>query len=156
MRTRIEHSGAAKLACILCLFLFSCNPWIGGAVAQPGSSWQVGTPIATYWAGPGITDAVAQQMVEGGFNLVWCGSEAELDVAHRHGLRGQLTSGLFTPASLDDPDRRQQLDALIARVSKHPALYSYHLIDEPSAAQFPALGKLVAYMRQREIGRAHV
>ena len=150
MRNRIEYSDAAKLALSLCLFLASWVPWVGEAKAEPGSCWQVGTPIATYWAGPAITDAVARQMVEGGFNLVWCGSEAELDVAHRHGLRGQLTSGLFTPASLDDPDRRQQLDALIARVSKHPALYSYHLIDEPSAAQFPALGKLVAYLCQRD------
>ncbi len=150
MRSRIEHSVAARLASIVYPFLFLCTPWIGAAEAGLGSSWQIGTPIATYWAGPAITDAVAQQMVEGGFNLVWCGSEAELDVAHRHGLRGQLTSGLFTPASLDDPDRRQQLDALIARVSKHPALYSYHLIDEPSAAQFPALGKLVAYLRERD------
>lgn len=150
MRNRIEHSGAAKTAFILCLFLLLGTPWIGEAKAEPGSSWQVGTPITTYWAGPAMTDAVAQQMVEGGFNLVWCGSETELDVAHRHGLRGQLTSGLFTPASLDDPDRRQQLDALIARVSRHPALYSYHLIDEPSAAQFPALGKLVAYLRHRD------
>lgn len=150
MSNQIEHSGAAKLACVLCLSSFLCTPWIGESKAEPASSWQVGTPIATYWAGPAITDAVAQQMVEGGFNLVWCGSEAELDVAHRHGLRGQLTSGLFTPASLDDPDRRQQLDALIARVSKHPALYSYHLIDEPSASQFPALGRLVAYLRERD------
>jgi hypothetical protein len=113
-------------------------------------SWQVGTPIATYWAGPSLTDAVAQQMAEGGFNLVWCGSEKELDVAYRHGLRGQLTDGLLTPASLDDPKRREQLDALIARVGKHPALYSYHLIDEPSTSQFSALGKLVAYLRQRD------
>jgi hypothetical protein len=39
---------------------------------------------------------------------------------------------------------------MIARVSKHPALYSYHLIDEPSASQFPALGRLVAYLRERD------
>ncbi|RPJ20928.1 MAG: hypothetical protein EHM35_18880 [Planctomycetaceae bacterium] len=120
------------------------------AEAEPDAagSWQVGAPIVTYWCGPSLTDAVAQQMAEGGFNLVWCGSEKELDVAHRHGLRGQLTDGLLTPASLDVPQRREQLDALIARVSRHPALYAYHLIDEPSASQFPALGRLVAYLRQ--------
>ena len=89
-------------------------------------------------------------MVEGGFNLVWCRNETELDVAHRHGLRGQLHNGLLKPASLDDPKRREQLDALIARVSKHPALYSYYIIDEPSASQFPGLGRLVAYLRQRD------
>jgi hypothetical protein len=126
--------------------------WICVAEAQTAAavSWQVGTPIATYWAGPSLTDAVARQMVEGGFNLVWCGSEKDLDIAHRHGLRGHLTDGLLTLVSLDDSKRREQLDALIARVSKHPALYSYHLIDEPSAAQFPAVGRLVAYLRRRD------
>ncbi len=121
-----------------------------GAEPATTGSWQVNAPIVTYWCGPALTDAVAQQMAEGGFNLVWCGNEKELDVAHRHGLRGQLTDGLLTPASLDDPKRREELDALVARVSRHPALYSYFLTDEPSASQFPALGKLVAYLRQRD------
>ncbi|MEN6428259.1 MAG: hypothetical protein ABFE13_23155 [Phycisphaerales bacterium] len=152
MRTLVYPSAVTRFVRILCLSLFAYA--LCGCAAEAEStapaSWQVGVPIATYWAGPSLTDAVAQQMVEGGFNLVWCGSEEELDVAHRHGLRGQLTNGLFTPASLDDPDRRGQLDALIARVSKHPALYSYHLVDEPGASQFPALGKLVAHLRDRD------
>ena len=137
---------------ILCLSLIVHIPWMHAAAADPktAASWEVGTPIVTYWCGPSLTDAVAQQMTEGGFNLVWCGNEKELDVAHRHGLRGQLTSGLLTPASLDDPNRREQLDALIDRVSKHPAFYSYHITDEPNALQFPALGKLVAYLRERD------
>ncbi len=152
MKIPIHRQVVTKLVCILCLSLFTCASWAWAAQAEPASgvSWQVGIPIATYWAGPSLTDAVARQMVEGGFNLVWCGSEKELDVAHRHGLRGQLTNGLLTPGSLDDPNRREQLDALIARVSKHPALYSYYLIDEPSASQFPALGRLVAYLRRRD------
>jgi len=141
-----------KLLHILCLWLLWRTPWMRAAEANPKTttSWQVGAPIVTYWCGPSLTDAVAQQMAEGGFNLAWCGNEKELDIAHRHGLRGQLTDGLLAPTSLDDPKRREQLDALIARVSKHPALYSYHLIDEPNASQFPALGKLVAYLRQRD------
>lgn len=117
---------------------------------KTSASWEVGTPIVTYWCGPSLTDAVAQQMAEGGFNLVWCNNEKELDVAYRHGLRGQLTDGLLTPASLDDPNRHEQLDALIARISKHPALYSYYLIDEPNVSQFPSLGELVAYLRERD------
>jgi hypothetical protein len=112
-------------------------------------TWQVGAPIVTYWCGPSLTDAAATQMAEGGFNLVWC-SEKELDVAQRHGLRGQLTDGLLSPVSLDNPDLRQRLDALIERVRQHPALYAYHIIDEPSTAQFPALGRLVAYLRERD------
>ena len=113
------------------------------------SPWQIGRPIVTYWCGPTLDDRAAQQMAEGGFNLVWC-SEPELEVARRHGLRAHLTDGLLSPASLDTPDQRQRLDALIDRVRRHPALYSYHLTDEPSTAQFPALGRLVAYLRERD------
>ncbi len=117
--------------------------------ANAAGSWKMGPPIVTYWAGPSMTDATAQQMKEGGWNLVWC-SEKELDVVQRHGLRGQLTDPLLTPASLDDPARHKQLDELIARVRKHPALYAYFIVDEPSAPAFPALGKLVDYLRAKD------
>ena len=152
MRTLIGYSVTARFAYVLWLSLFIWIPrmWATEAKLSASVSWQVGTPIATYWAGPALTDAVAQQMVEGGFNLVWCRSEKELDVASGHGLRGLLTSGLLRPESLDDSKSREQLDALISRVSKHPALYAYHLIDEPGASQFPSLGKLVAYLRERD------
>jgi hypothetical protein len=152
MKDLINYSAVTRFAYILFLSLFTYIPRMWATEAEPAAivSWQIGTPIATYWAGPSLTDTVAEQMVEGGFNLVWCGSEKELDVAGRHGLRGLLTDGLLVPASFDDPNRCEQLDALIARVSKHPALYAYYLIDEPNASQFPLLGKLVAYLRQRD------
>ncbi len=120
------------------------------AVARlTAGTWHVGTPMVTYWCGPTMTDTTAEQMKEGGWNLVWCG-ESELDVVHRHGMRGQLTDGLLTPATLDNAEQRQKLDALIARVKPHPALYAYFLRDEPSAADFPGLGRLVAYLRERD------
>src|SRR5690242_213049 len=103
------------------------------------NSWQVDLPIVTYWAGPAITEQTAQQMAQGGWNLVWC-TETELDVAARHGLRGQLHDGLLAPASLENSNQQQQLDALIERVRRHPALYSYFITDEPNATNFPALG----------------
>jgi hypothetical protein len=129
--------------------LFAIYPSCPAAIAPAAAPWKVGTPIATYWCGPSMTDASAAQMAEGGFNLVWCG-EKELDVAQRHGLRGQLTDGLLSPASLEDSAQREKLDALIARVRHHPALYDYFITDEPSATNFPALGKLVAYLRERD------
>src|ERR1051325_4989720 len=86
--------------------------------------WQPGTPIVTYWAGPALTEQAAQQIARGGWNLVWC-RESELDVAALHGLRAQLQDGLLAPASLDNPAQREQLDRLIERVKRHPALYSY-------------------------------
>ena len=125
------------------------------APSRTADAWKVGTPIVSYWAGPGfpngsdLNDAAATQLAEGGWNLVWC-RERELDVAQRHGLRGLLTADLLSPAALDDPKQREALDALIERVKKHPAFYAYHLSDEPSAPAFPALGRLVAHLRERD------
>jgi hypothetical protein len=128
--------------------LMACGPVAadGGATAH---RWHVGEPIATYWAGPPMTEATARQMADGGFNLVWC-TEAELDTAQRFGLRAMLQDPLIAPASLDDADKRGELDALVARVKGHPALYAYFITDEPSAAAFPSLGRLVAHLRERD------
>ncbi|MDY0169719.1 MAG: neutral/alkaline non-lysosomal ceramidase N-terminal domain-containing protein [Thermoguttaceae bacterium] len=117
-----------------------------------GSRWRIGEPIVTYYAGPPMTDATARQMAEGNWNVVWC-REEELDNAHRHGLRAMLRDGLLSPGSLQDDDRRAKLDALIERVRNHPAMYAYFITDEPSAAEFPGLGKLVDYLRRRDPGR---
>ncbi len=119
------------------------------AVPRADTEWQIGTPIVTYYAGPPMTPATAEQMAEGGFNLVWCG-ENELDVVHAQGLRGMLRDGLLTPGNVDDPVQAARLDALIERVKDHPAMYAYYIIDEPSAALFPGFGKLVAYVRERD------
>src|SRR2546421_4304179 len=111
--------------------------------------WTVGTPIVTYYAGPTMSEAVARQMKEGNFNVVWC-SETQLDLLKRHGLRGMVHDGLLNPAVLDKPDQKQKLDDLIDRVKRHPAFYSYYIIDEPSATTFPDLAKLTAHLRQRD------
>jgi hypothetical protein len=120
-----------------------------GTPTTPAPGWTVGTPIVTYWAGPAMTDATAAQMAEGGWNLVWC-TETELGVAQRHGLRAQLHDGLLSPDALENPAQRDKLDALVARVRSHPALYSYFITDEPNATNFPGLGKLVTYLRERD------
>ena len=137
------------LRSLLGLLLISPGVLSMFAATSAHPKWHVGKPIITYWAGPPMTDTTAQQMAEGGWNLVWC-AEKELDVAQRHGLRAQLIHGLLTPASLDNPAQREKLDALIARVRTHPALYNYFVTDEPGAANFAALGRLVAYLRERD------
>lgn len=109
--------------------------------------WQIGKPIVTYWAGPPMIDAVAKQMADGNWNLVWC-RESELDIAHKYGLRALLYDPLLNPANLDIPDEKAKLDALIQRVKNHPALYSYYIIDEPSASAFPELRRLTEYLKE--------
>ena len=140
-----------------CLLL-PCIPAILAAMvslslwAQPleaAETWRVGTPIVTYWAGPAMSDRAARQMAEGGWNLVWC-TERDLDLVHRHGLRAQLQDPLLSPASLENATQREKLDAMLRRVKNHPALYSYFIVDEPSAAAFGPLAKLVAYLRQQD------
>lgn len=141
----MNHIKMKTMAVMLTAGILHC---ISQAAEEP-KAWQVGTPIVTYWCGPSLTDAVALQVAEGGYNLVWC-TEPELEVAQRHGLRAQLTDGLLSPATLDNPEQRAKLDALIERVRQHPALYAYHILDEPSTAQFPGLGGIVEYLRQRD------
>ncbi len=136
----------------LCVTLAAIEIFLTSLWAEEAQRWKIGKPIVTYWAGPSMTDATAQQMAEGGWNLVWCG-EKDLDTAHRHGLRALLQeSSLLSPMakSLDDPAKKAELDALIERVRKHPALYAYFIMDEPNASQFADLGRIVSYLRERD------
>lgn len=132
----------------------------GGLMGMPGpaiSAWNIGDPIVTYWAGPGydgsvpLTDAVAAQMVDVGMNVVWAASAEEVVVAGRHGLRAMYQNrSVLLPQNLNDPVLRAQLDKLVDGLRNRPGLYSYHLVDEPGASQFDGLGRLVAYLRQRD------
>ena len=138
---------ASILACVAAVcFVAAVTPAAAGRTA---ATWKIGTPITTYWAGPPMTEATARQMAEGGWNLVWCRAD-ELDTAQQFGLRALLHDSLINPQSLEDPAKRQELQALLARVKNHPALYAYFLTDEPNASSFPAWGKLVAYLREQD------
>lgn len=122
---------------------------IKGENAWAQTRWTIGTPIVTYWAGPEMTEEAARQLAAGNFNLVWCRAE-QLDNASKFGLRALLYDERISPEALDVPEKRRQLEALIARVKSHPAMYAYYLKDEPNAVQFPALGKLVAFLRAQD------
>jgi hypothetical protein len=149
--TGLFRRHAFVMAAVLVL---AAGGWrIRGAESQgkQTSTWKLGAPIVTYYVGPTLTDAVAEQMAEGGWNLVWCDNEAELDIAQRHGLRAQFPSSwrVFRAMS-DDVAQQERFKALIDRISKHPALYQYFVRDEPAATEFPAIGRLVADLRQRD------
>ena len=96
--------------------------------------WTIGRPIVTYYGGPGYdlaqTDATAQQIAAGGWNLAWAQTTEELDILHAHGLRA-LWKG-----SLDD--------ATIISIRNHPALYDYFVEDEPSVSRFDFLAGTVS------------
>jgi len=150
--------GQTRMRLAYCGLMLLCLVGIGAARAAdaPRSKWKIGSPIVTYWAGPGfpaggppLTDAAARLLAEGGWNLIWS-PESTLPVAERHGLRALLTDPLLTPASLDDPQKRQALEALIDRVRRQKALYAYFVGDEPRADLFPGLGRLIRFLREKD------
>lgn len=108
-----------------------------------------GQPITTYWSAPEINDSSVRIMKEGGFNLIW-GKEKDLDITRKYGLKMMLFSDLLRPETLDDPQKLIELNKLIDRVKKHPAMYFYFIVDEPSAKDFPRLAKLVTYLRTKD------
>ena len=121
--------------------------------------WQIGTPIVGYYHGPGggggrwgpLTHGMAEKLVDGGFTLAWGTTVEDLDVAHAHGLRLDLLAwDLREPGNLDDPAAKARIDALIDAVKDHPAMYSYAITDEPSAARFPEFARIVEYLRERD------
>ncbi len=122
-----------------------------GLAAEPKSAaaWQQKQFLITFWCPPPATDEALAAVAAEHYNLTWVPVEG-LDVAAKHGLRAMLTDALLNPAVLDDAAKRTQLDALIERVKQHPALEAYYITDEPGAGAFPALGRLVAYLRERD------
>jgi hypothetical protein len=127
-------------------------------------SWCLGTPIVSYWdvdLAP-TSDAKAQQLSDGGWNLAWC-TEAELDSLHRRGLRALLNSpvlykyncfknwdGLLKGTSPEEVADRRELEALVSRVKSHPAMYAYFVCDEPHPEEFSSLANMVAFMRAHD------
>jgi hypothetical protein len=122
---------------------------LAGAPTQAAGGWKQKEFIITFWCPPPATDEALARAAAEGYNLTWV-PEDGLDVAARHHLRAMLMSDLLKPEVLDDPVKRPQLDALIERVKVHPALEAYYLTDEPGAGAFPGLGRLVAYLRERD------
>jgi hypothetical protein len=131
------------------LLATSCHHSAGAPTGLAAARWQQREFLITFWCPPPATDECLARVAAEGFNLTWVPATG-LDVAARHGLRAMLTSPLLKPETLDDPAKRAELDALIARVRHHPALEAYHLTDEPGAGAFPGLGRFVAHLRERD------
>ena len=138
---------------------------LGSLMPQQAVSAQtVGTPIVTYWwTGSVLTDAIAQQAVNGGYNTVWVSQyevgqqpslASQLAIAEQYNLRTILWSNLFTSTTLADPVKLTQLNALIDQYKESPAAYSYYLIeDEPLVSLLPGMGQLADHIRGRDPNR---
>jgi len=120
-----------------------------GCTQAAAKTWKLDHILTTMWSPPPVTDENLARLAAEHYTLTWVSADG-LDAAAGHGLRAMLTDGLLNPSTLDDPGQKAKLDALIDRVKNHPATCAYFLRDEPSASDFPALGRLVAYLRERD------
>ncbi len=134
---------------LVALLLGIAGPAVRGESPATGARWTQKQFIITFWCPPPATDEALARVAAEGFNLTWTPPEG-LDAAARHHLRAMLQSPLLQTAVLDDPAKRAELDALIQRVKNHPALEAYFLTDEPGAGAFAGLGRVVAYLRERD------
>jgi hypothetical protein len=105
--------------------------------------------MVTFWCPPPATDENLAAVKADHYTMTWTPADG-LDVAQRHGLKAMLQDGLLNPKSLDDPKAKAKLDALIDRVKDHPAMEAYYIIDEPGCGEFEGLGKLTAYLLERD------
>lgn len=129
--------------------ILACLMLTAGTSKTDAKPWKQDRILITFWSAPPATDAALAVVAAEGYNLTWA-PESGLDTVHKYGLKAMLQDSLLTPASLDVPDQRAKLDALIDRVKRHPALAAYFITDEPSAAAFPGLGRLTAYLREHD------
>ncbi len=155
MTITIRTSIVAVFVIVLMAVTSDSHPLVGGPAhgaeksAVGAAQWAMGPPIVSYWAGPPMSQSLAKLLADGNWNLVWCRNVHDLDIAHNYGLRGIVASKLLNAKNLNDPKAREQLDSFVDSVRTHPALYAFHLKDEPTASTFAELAEMKAYLDKK-------
>lgn len=79
-----------------------------------------------------------------------------LDACSKHGIRAVLYDQRVTPnwdKPFDSQKAAQVLPELIRKYNDHPALYGYHIKDEPDEGQFQELGKSTKLVQELAPGK---
>lgn len=86
-----------------------------------------------------------KDMADCGINMIAFVPENMLDACWKHGVRAIVWDDRIGPKRWDGPydgdAACRALPDLIRRVNDHPAVFGYHLRDEPDASQFAELAK---------------
>ena len=93
-------------------------------------------------------DATLKAMAECGINMVAFVPPKMLDNCEKYGIKAIVFEGSFN-AYQDLP----ALSKLIKKLNAHPAVFGYHLKDEPSAEEYPALAKAADLVRKEAPGK---
>jgi hypothetical protein len=73
-----------------------------------------------------------------------------LDLCKQVGLKAMIMDGRMVHSIEGSEDRRRALDAMMKDYKDHPALFGYHIVDEPGAAAFAGLGEVMAYLKEKD------
>jgi len=132
------------------LVLALSQPLIAQSAA--GKRWQMpGFLLGAYGAAPANhTKYIAARV--NGFNVLIPAAPEALPLAQEDQIAAIVKHPLLSGADLGalDNARRQRLDDLVRRLKPVASFYGYYLGEHVSAARFAALGKMVAYLRQRD------
>lgn len=146
---------SSKLLIITSLiFLLCCS-------SVEAKGWKQKEFIIAVWCPPPATAANMKSLANDHYNLVnvefWNDPTGPLvdptellNVAGQNGMKAMLYSLLITSATLDNPAQKAKLDDLIDKAKNNSALEAYFVADEPQSTAFPALLRLVNYIKQRD------
>lgn len=140
------------LAILLCLLLVV----LLGGLAEAQETVPPEQFAILPWGGTPGDPAVLETIRDCGFNLAGFVAPEALDAVQAAGLKALVTDGSChvgdAEANLDDAEITRRVEALVARVKGHPAVYGYYLRDEPSTRPFAGLGKWAAAFEKAHPG----
>ena len=84
---------------------------------------------------------------DAGFTLMLAEFDAEtnllvLDAAHERGMKVMVSDGDIYRAIANPDKRREYLAGVVEKYGRHPALFGYHIVDEPNASAFDTLAEI--------------
>jgi hypothetical protein len=117
--------------------------------------------VLSYWSGPPAAFTTLQryrEVKEANFTVAFPAdgglsieqNKKLLDFCQQVGLKAVISDGRMCQAIGGSEPRKNGLDAIIADYGSHPALFGYHIVDEPSAAAFDGLAEVNAYLKEKD------
>jgi hypothetical protein len=100
--------------------------------------------------------AALRKMRDCGINIAGFAPIPALDAIHAAGMKAILTDPRtrdYDWADVDAAEARKNVQSLISEVKDHPAIYGYHLRDEPRAEWFEGLEKVASAVRELAPGK---
>lgn len=147
LRARISRLSVTVLALLMVAFMSVDSVGAEEAVAPfPLMAWDYADDEETL-----------KKMADCGINLVAFVPPEALDICQKLGVKAIVYQEGITPAHWAAPFNADEavkaLPDLIKRVNDHPAVYGYHIKDEPDHSQFPELAKAVTLVRDLAPGK---